>query len=241
MKKGFKAGLCAGLLVAPLFATFANSVYADDSYTNTAKVGSVDEVIYSVDVAWGLMTFDWRYNDETEEFEFRNTYCLGAQAKEGAFGKSWLEDQRDYSHNLYFDNNCSNRVSEDTELVTNEYYYYLDGPTGWVDVTDNSVRGKVKAQAQFTPAQDYNWVIGKFARSHYGPLYNPQFKNTSTPAGFENNEITNGYLDEQDINGNRTLRGILYLEVNPDVARNNVVSTNDTIGTVTITISPDEN
>ena len=68
MKKSLICGIASlALAAAPALSTFATGL---GSQTQDIMAGEVDETIYSVDISWGDMTFDWKYDYSANTFGF---------------------------------------------------------------------------------------------------------------------------------------------------------------------------
>ena len=69
MKKNLLVGII-GLSALALFTTNVNAETIDlENVSETGKsviVGEVDVPVYSVDITWGDLTYDWKYDDVTK-------------------------------------------------------------------------------------------------------------------------------------------------------------------------------
>ena len=202
---------------------------SDFNDSKTVTVGNVETPVYSVDVAWGSLAYDWKYNKDMNEFEFKAS--LGCEGYVMSSGDTTLQSYKEQEI-LYSDNKCTTKQT--SNLVNGTTYYLKSGVGGEISVIDNSTNGKVKAAVQFTPSQKYNWVSGKFFGSYSFGLA------TEDIDYFD--EITNGYLPE--VQGGlsiRKLRGWLKLDVDSNYTDAKTVKSGETIGTVTVAIIQDTN
>lgn len=212
-------------LAMPLANTFAEGT---GSQTRDVTVGEVDETVYSVDIDWGDMTFDWKYDYSANTFSFANTITCSELALVGSSGGEEVQVPSSYfDYDLFQDNAC-------TEPATAPYSapLYANLPSlSTIDVTDSTVNGRVKARANFSPEDNYSWVTGRF----------------SSIAHIDNNnnfsqDLDDGYLEAVAASqGSRFLNGVLYLEGDSTHITSDAVHAGDKIGTVTITIEPDLN
>ena len=219
MKKSLIAGAASLALAAmPVVSTFALD---PGSYTQDVTVGEVDEPVYSVDIEWGNLIFDWKYNAETNEYNFESPKQCVAFIYSGA-----ATEQK-----MYSDDTCGSLVSNP---VGGNTYYAKEHGNDRVVVYDESENGQIKARLSFTPEAKYAWVTGKIGEYIYYP--------NGDDYTFE--EYENGVLP---VRGSRALapahRGELKLEKNANSTTNvySSISKDDKIGTVTITIEPDIN
>ena len=163
MKKTIICGLaCLSLAAAPSFGVFAESLQGDPSTgyftgSHDATVGEVDETIYSVDLSWGDMTFDWKYARDLNKYGFEpSRECVSTYYHSGD-GFSSLEFE---AGAIYSDANCTTVVTE--EPADDTLVYDLSTFKNHISVQDRSTNGKVKVLASFTPVEKYNWVTGEF-------------------------------------------------------------------------------
>lgn len=213
-------------LAMPLANTFAEGDL--DGGSHDVTVGEVDETEYNVDIDWGDMTFNWKYDYSTNAFKFVNTIACSELALVGSSGGEEIQVPSSYlNYDLFQDSAC-------TEPATAPYNapLYANLPNlSTIDVTDSTTNGRVKARASFSPEDDYSWVTGRFSSvAHIDNNYN------------FSQDLDNGYLEAVAAGqGSRSLNGILYLEGDSSHVTSDAVHAGDKIGTVTITIEPDLN
>lgn len=232
MKKSLIAGVASLAFAAtPVLGVFAEAPQASNANgdmvgAHDVTVDEVDETVYSVDINWGDMAFDWKYNDSTNTFSFAKKYTCTAVG----VGSSGGEDPDTFpsSDNLFQDDACTEPVTVPSSASS---FYAKLSNLSTIDVTDSTVNGRVKAKASFSPEDNYSWVTGKF----------------SSIAHVDNNntfsqDLDNGYLEAVAAGqGSRLLNGVLYLEGDNTHVTSDAVHAGDKIGTVTITIEPDLN
>lgn len=212
-------------LAMPLSNTFAEGT---GSQTRDVTVGEVDGTIYSVDINWGDMIFDWKYNEETNRFGFQH-HSICHAVSTVADGIDWLESEKN-NGNIYSDESCMNVFTDEIAYNTT-YYYRVSRSEAVMDVTDRSTNGKVKVKASFTPTDNYSWVSGRFSSIAY-----------LAEQGGYSQDLDDGYL--KAVAGNQVstvLNGILYLEGDNTHVTSDAVHAGDKIGTITLTIEPDLN
>lgn len=217
-------------LVMPLANTFA---VGTGSQTQDVTVGEVDETVYSVDINWGDMTFDWKYDYSTNAFSFVEQITCSELA---AVGGSPEEPEPSITTDfpVFQDNACTEPF---TAPYSGQALYAELKNYNTIDVTDHSSNGRVKARVSFSPENDYSWVAGRFSSVAY--LDNN---------GNFSQDLNNGYLlgiasGQDDVTGlpSATYNGILYLEGDSAHITSDSVHAGDKIGTVTLTIEPDLN
>lgn len=227
MKKSLIAGAASLALAAmPVVSTFAVPPQAasEGGYFTGFKdvtVGEVDETVYSVDIDWGDMTFDWKYDAEANEFNFQpHKRCMAIANNDSTTSVLMtLQEQGKLYNDL---TSCETPAASPLDA---EMYAYL-APDGGIGVYDSSTNGKIKAKLSFSASEEYSWVNGKFGT-------------WSVLSGDTFIEYANEYLP---MAYNGSSYGNLVLEKNSNYdASAESVATNDKIGTVTITIEPDLN
>ena len=220
------------MAATPVFSAFAEAPQAGagDGYFMGSKdvsVGEVDVTIYSVDIDWGDMTFDWKYNADTNEFNFEPHFICSANANNDAMRPSleWLQSKG----RLYSDENCTTLA---TGELTNATYYGSDVKDGRIYIRDNSVNGMIKSVATFTAADGYEWIDGEIGDWSLGADLE-----YSVFTAFEDGVLR----DSTDGFGNKIEIGFLKLNKNSNPASFDFITPEDKIGTITINIEPDLN
>lgn len=229
MNKIITTGVASLMLSAiPVLSTFAETV-STGSQSYDVTVGEVDKTIYSVDIQWGDMSFDWKYNESTNEFDFQPHHGCTAVSPM-ADGKLWVEYQRDNGW-LFSDSECHEQFTGDI-LNDGTYYAACDGqPMSYISVTDSSIAGKIKPTFSFTPEDDYGWVSGVFGVFDSG--FNLEGNN-------EGPQFKTGEIVTMITAGNTNYSTQLLLEKNSGKTVDpSSVSAGDKIGTVTVNIEPD--
>lgn len=247
MKKSLICGAASLVMAAaPMFA-FAEAPQAGtaDGYmegTHDVTVGEVDEPLYSVDINWGDLSFDWKYNKTTNDFSFK-AYSDCYETAIMPDGREWIEQQQ--ANNVLFSNDaCTEPYTGNIQDGTT--YYYTEELLGRnITLVDWSVNGKIRADISFATENKYSWVTGLFG-TEIGTGYDPD-SGLDVPfvpqfAAFEDGNFLHQETVEYDEDGKIGIHygAILKLDKNPDatVSAGSVVS-GDKIGTVTISISPD--
>jgi len=102
-------------------------------------VGEVETPVYSVDITWGNMEFDYVYNEVTGSFEWKGEQnCVELETHhEESFAKGWL--------NVYSDSTCTNSQSYESFEEALDAKAYVGYENAYVSIVDNSVRGKVSS------------------------------------------------------------------------------------------------
>ena len=231
MKKTLVCGMM--LLALPVILTANSFAVGIGAQTRDVAVGDVDETVYSVDLNWGDMTFDWKYDEETNSFNFQQQRGPGQAVSTVADGYDWLSNEKNKGY-IFEDESCKNIFVGEIENGTTYYWCPIYFASGVVRLSDNSTNGKVKATASFESDDSYNWVTGRFGL----------WEMNGGSAVF--NESEDGEFQQfTDINwdGDTTT----YTMINLDLEKTgeplsaDAISTDDKIGTITISIEPDLN
>lgn len=241
MKKTIICGMASlAMATMPVFGAFAETPTLDGGTGSSQKdvtVGEVDETVYSVDLSWSDMVFDWKYNQYTNEYALLNRpSCVMVEH----ITPLSEEDQADYlsslmlDGNLYSDFTCTTPATE-VDIHTPNFMKAHGAES--IFLTDNSTNGQVKASASFTPSENYSWVNGVFSKANLPTLYNEKINNFSYELA-ENGAFTPMVGDNYHTT---TWECSFHLEVNKAIERTNTVSKDDKIGTITINIEPDLN
>lgn len=215
-----KKSLICGTLSLVLATIPAISAFADDS-THDVTVGEVDETIYSLDINWGDMIFDWKYNDKKNDFEFRAHWSCTGNMVWSSYG----------SISYYTDDTCTTQYTENIEGTSG---LYRRDPHSNINVTDNSINGRLKTSVVFVPEDDYSWVIGKFTNQNETTLD----RNNETITYGE--EIEGGVLPKMITVQPKYYGATFHLEKDPSATITaESITASDKIGTITLLISPD--
>ena len=125
-------------------------------------VGEVDVPVYSVDITWGDMTFDYKYNEVTRKYGWREQ--ITCEKLEGGNSSHFYNSEL----KLYSDNACEKELDYNNmsyEDVVNSGAYYSvekDYSAGTIEIIDNSVNGKVQPSISWSSEQNYDFVDANF-------------------------------------------------------------------------------
>ena len=242
MKKSLFAGAASLLLAAmPVFGA-----YAIDSQSHDVTVGDVEEPVYSVDINWGDLSFDWKYDEDNGDHDFKATLGCRPLKSDNIYNSGFSgADMADFlpaARNLglvYSDDTCSTVYYGDIEGGGTIYYSRVEAKN-LVTVLDYSTNGAVDASLSFTAESDYDWVVGKTANIA-----------AVTPDGKINYYAYSADVPENAIwpamgtsggPGGPTgipWLGYFYVEKAPNAdLAGKTISANDKIGTLTINLTP---
>lgn len=167
MKKSLALGMASlALAVAPVFNVFAEEPQEGNlGESHDVTVGEVDETVYSVDIDWGDLSFDWKFDWASNSFNFKaHPRCLGWGVDYGTYATGWNEEwlqSMQRAGRLYSDEGCS--VKYEGELQQDAPAYTTsETPGNYIMVEDTSINGRLFAMAEFVPSDGYDWVTGKF-------------------------------------------------------------------------------
>jgi len=237
--KLFKFIMLSTMFALPLCVNAEESI--DPSTFNeeqTVVVGDVDSTVYSVDITWNDLSYDWKYDRATNSFDFKPSLsCQGIEANENTFEE--LQEVLLAGDKVYTDDQCT--IEDDSTALAGGFepgtvYYIQNGVASTIQIEDYSVNGRIKAKATFEPSGSYaDWVIGKFY----------QFTTYDNNELEYHNELTDGYLPVDGTittgpNGEiigYSLIGSLKLDINKEYTGEKNVESGSTIGTITLEIS----
>ena len=254
MKKTIICGLaCLSMASMPTFGAFAATFGGDPDtgyFTGTrdAYVGEIDETVYSVDLNWGSMTFDWKYAKDLNRYRFESSRtCDGVIYKhdDNSTGKQFE------TGGIYSDANCTTVIED--EPADGTIVHVKENPGSWVSVKDNSTNGKVKVLASFTPTQKYDWVTGEFVAggsftdgsslAHMNISKDNQLEVGTELYYYFGESYGDGVIPTLDsaragVDGMHYAHLMLRTKAETDLS-NVDIATHDSIGRVTINIEPD--
>lgn len=238
MKKSLFAGAASLLLTAmPVLGA-----YAIDSQSHDVTVGDVDAPVYSVDINWGDLSFDWKYDEETNSFDFEAPLeCASTESLpywNGMDSTQFLQNAHDLSL-LFADENCTSPYYGDLSSATT---YMKMFPKNRIIVLDYSTNGSVSATMSFAAESNYDWVEGKTA-PYYAISSSGKVHFINNPSEALEDEIYPG-LGAGSTGPDAPLvplSTLFYIKkaANTDTSTK-TVSANDKIGTITINITPNE-
>ena len=238
MKNKVFSLLLLGAMFALPFSVNAEEVKPSDfNDSRNITVGEVDTTVYSVDIQWTNLSYNYKYDKTTNSFEFVPPLaCQGIDATEQSM-RDELQQYVEDGIGVFDDNTCT--TAHVGEFQSGTIYYAQNGVYPTMQVEDHSINGKIKAKASFTPSGSYaNWVNGKFYE--YTTYNNKKIQ--------YHNELTNGYLTSSPITSGPQgsgevvgylLTGALKLDINSQYNGEKVVEAGSTIGTLTLEISQD--
>lgn len=168
-----KKGLVLGLIGLSSLFTLVGGVKAETlDLTNvsttgqTVTVGEVDAPVYSVDITWGDLTYDYKYNQVTSEY-----YWQSKKVCEKLYLDQYGEMEHSYNNkelDIYWDDACENEMEygiyNDFNEALSHVYFTSDDPNGagTIQILDNSVNAKIKPSVSWASESDYDFVNGKF-------------------------------------------------------------------------------
>lgn len=243
MKKSLILGTAVVALVAAMAPAFSASAASENATignsTKNVAVGEVDDTVYSVEIDWDDLVFDWEYNLSNNDFAFLgNEKCRYVGIKDNY---PYLL----YRGKLFSDHACSQVVDEGSfSEEGSDYYGLMPGPFE-IKLYDDSVNGKVKATASFAAEEKYSWVKGVFTNIVMsGTEYNYQ---TNKFERYEEDDgVLKGHMGIAPYVGNsqnHTMRDTMFhLEIieNAEIDTDSIEG-GDKIGTLTLAIEPDLN
>lgn len=236
-------------LVAP--CGLASAAELTDTYSKDVIVGEVDETIYSVDISWGDMVFDWKYNEGLGRFIFSPQFgCYGValagyRRDEQAYSDAaaYLAAAANLGH-LYTDEECS-AVTHDGNVDDDTIYYIKYFPKNNISVVDLSYNGHLEATASFETAEGYDWVDGKFAddyaisNEYEIVTYYETIDGVRTIMNPEDQIASEHHISLAQGAMATILSKKLFLRPKAGtIANSSSVTAGDKLGTITVTISP---
>lgn len=239
--KLFKFIMLSTMFALPLCVNAEESI--DPSTFNdeqTVVVGDVDSTVYSVDITWNDLSYDWKYDRATNSFDFKSSLSCRAIEPEQ---KEELKEYITSGDKIYTNDQCSIETdlshlagTEDFEIENT--YYVNEAPAPTIQIEDHSVNGRIKANATFAPSGSYaDWVTGKFY--HFTTYDNNELEyHDELIDGYLplDGTKTSGPLDTGEILGYSYIAS-LKLDINNEYTGEKVVESGSTIGTITLEIS----
>lgn len=223
--------LLAAIFALPLCVSAEEAKPSDFNDEQTVVVGEVDTTVYSVDIEWGDLSYDWKYDKGTNSFGFKSPLACQGILANANYGLGRLQEAVEEGYKVYDDNQCSTPHTGD--FVEGNVYYAQNGIYSSIRVLDNSINGRIKAKVEFNPSSSYNWVIGKFYQNYTLAPVTEKIEYQI--------ELTDGYLPVYQLEDTREMYGYLKLDVNNEYTGEKVVEQGSTIGTITLEISEDTN
>ena len=115
--------------------------------------------IYTVNITWDDLTFDWAYNEEKKSFGWEaHGTCEEVYASDVEMYNSLLSNGKDV---LYLDNKCMNKSNNYNETV-DTYYKKYKRSDAYITIEDLSERGQVVPTVKWNSNERYNNVNGVF-------------------------------------------------------------------------------
>lgn len=183
MKKKILIGLFGVGLLLPTMAIRAEELGEDviESSNAEVKVGKVEVPVYNVDISWNAFEFNWKYNEEKNEYEWEtekvNPYIVSLS--------SILETEQVNIDETYFNTNkslfcldqeCETPINQDLEyeemIANKDNYYYMLTPgenSNHFHIGDASTGGKIVPSIKWTSSNGYEYVEGIF--EYREPIY----------------------------------------------------------------------
>jgi len=167
MKKRFiiTLSIIMALILMPSLVNAEESHYNintnQNTYANTnVTVGNVagsTGTVYSVDIEWGDLSFDWTYNSSTSQYEWSNEskeVCEPAELSEGSFVSS------NSSYVYYQNSNCTTRFIG--EVHAGQTIYQKANKAHSIKIYDYSKNGYVKPSLSWRSAVKYDYTTATF-------------------------------------------------------------------------------
>ena len=163
-KKLFKVlfGMCLFMIGFNVNAEVSNSQenMADGvgSDTQTVTVGEVETPVYNVNFYWTGLTFDWVYNDETQEFGWAPAqYCDVHYDENGDLAGDRM---------VFNDENCEEELGYASNLQDVDGKYYLVRPESvYINIEDYSTYGQIVPTVEWKSNADYDYVEARFTHT----------------------------------------------------------------------------
>jgi hypothetical protein len=133
-------------------------------------VGSVAVPVYSVEITWDNFVFDWKYDNNNNNFYWGNHgYCTAATSLNEVPGEH--EGQRYgfvYENTFYSNDTCTTEISDKDALLDsleagNATAYYVSVDTeATINVYDTSTNGYVTVGFDWEAESKYNFTTANF-------------------------------------------------------------------------------
>jgi len=134
-----------------------NSMNAD------ITVGNVAVPVYSVNIEWKSLTFDWVYDDAKRAFDWNpEPVCEHFYSN----NEIAIKDAIMRGINLYKDSTCSIKADTYDESIT-DYYYFVERENATIYIRDFSKNGEIIPSIEWKPSEKYKNVIANLGYVNY--------------------------------------------------------------------------
>jgi hypothetical protein len=182
MKNKIFMGLFVGLFGIFLFFVTVNvsaetapgegggPLYGVEDGENTAigvvGVGTVEVPIYEVHIIWQDLTFDWAYDEKTQEFGWRKPAVCTEYTQDATEAQHAL----DLGMELYQDGSCEKRIytaeppktetepGENAPTTDAAYYYWYETNKSVIGIEDFTQNGQIVPSVSWTSGTKYPYV-----------------------------------------------------------------------------------
>ena len=161
-------GISAFALALNVNAATLDSVEeGSNASSHDVTVGSVDVPVYSVDIEWDPLKFNWKYDSETGIYNW-----VPEVYKECNLVPDWVKNDEvnwdENKYNVYTDSTCDTRISQDltysevSDELENYYFNAVGYPENNIYINDNSTMGQIVPSVVWNAEDEYDFVNGKF-------------------------------------------------------------------------------
>ena len=134
----------------------------------TATVGVVETPVYEVAVIWNDLTFDWVYDEETNEFGWAPApVCYGIDSSEENVQSVLASGGKVFSNDA-----CSNIVNSYSTDVT-QYYVLEERESTVIGIEDDSKNGQIVPSISWEADEKYADVTAHFSYTGEGCVLLP--------------------------------------------------------------------
>jgi len=174
MKNKIFMGLFVGLFGIFLFFVTANvnaeewssdAIYelpgGTTSSSAEAIIGEIEAPVYNVFIIWQDLTFDWAYDEKTQEFGWRKPAICMEYTQDANEAQHAL----DLGMELYQDSTCESRIyttettpgeNPSTDLVS--YYFWYETNKSTIGIEDFTENGQIVPSVSWNASEKYSHV-----------------------------------------------------------------------------------
>ena len=232
-----KKGLIMGIIGVGSFLLMMGVKAETLDLTNVSStgqvvtVGDVDAPVYSVDITWGDLTFDYKYDNNTGEYYWSRAITCHELTDSFSASYNFLD--------VFWDGECEREIDvtkvDFATALTNNAYYAESGMNGTISITDNSTNARIVPSIAWQSESKYDFVKANF--QYEGPVCNDAGECGAGWKDLTTSTLPNEARQENAGSGITTGHYFLSFDLENNPAKESVMPTaGDKIGTITISI-----
>lgn len=184
------------------------TVAGSNSSNATVTVGTVEAPVYEVAVIWNDLTFNWVYDSETNDFEWKPVpICYNIDATEEN-----VQGVLDSGSKVFTNDTCTERAYSYSSEAT-AYYVLDERTTTTIGIEDMSENGQIVPSIEWNADEKYEDVTANFSYTGEGCVVLPSEAafNYAKELG---KELYNGNTCETTVNSEGFIQNHYYVMAN---------------------------